>query len=170
MKARCKRNENSEQIQRVVGKLTKGSGEETKNGFEKTLAKICLNYVKTIRLQISEVESLQSTRNRNATGPRYVVITMFQASDESEILDQPGKGWGWGWGSWDSASCASGMLWAGSPRRHRKKQDIVACICNPSTVGVGTEWAQGLTGQPTWRMANSGFTERPCIKKEGGEQ
>lgn len=65
--------------------------ERRQNRFEKTLIKTCLNYVKTLRLQISEVEKLQSIRGRSATWPRCIIIKMFQVSDERIILDEPGK-------------------------------------------------------------------------------
>lgn len=38
------------------------------------------------------MERLQSTRPRKATGPRYIIIKVFQASDESKIVDWLGKG------------------------------------------------------------------------------
>lgn len=43
-------------------------------------------------MPVSEVERLQSTRLRNATGPRHIIIKVFQAGDESKIVAWLGKG------------------------------------------------------------------------------
>lgn len=55
------------------------------------------------------------------------------------------------------------------PSNHAKPRFIGACQCNLSSRGVDSGGPRGFADQPSVaEMTNSGFSERPCIKKYGG--
>lgn len=62
-------------------------GEETGKIFERIIAEKFPNFVKTIKSQMQEAQRIKSTRNRNRSTLRHIIVKMLKTNDKDKILE-----------------------------------------------------------------------------------